>query len=355
MQVPINIDLSSYIKNVINNKVKIFLKFETIPIFEEISGQIIQTNNDQPPFLEKSVYGNGLRLRPRSGFSMPLLLDNPSEFTLGFWLKPNWISPTISPATNLPVYYRMSLMDKSAYSYTSATGYVSSTNTTFCVYEESIENEFNVMKIVFESPEHIQTTIRTEPYKTGEIHHFWISYYGPTRQVNVFIDGVLSPIFSEEGLSTPKTLNNTPSVPFNINLSAVGYSSLIRNNSGLLDELVFFNQAISDTSFIARAINFGVENVIDQSLLYNEIVDLCFAFDDPTALGVSSVISNGKNFYAGRNDGVLFRGDRTMWQVRRDFVNPEEINSLKKSVFADDSVIDIQNGSLKLSKASVRI
>jgi hypothetical protein len=261
MNVPLNIDLSSYVKDVVNNKVKFYLKFESIPLFEEISGQIIQTGN-QSPFTEKSVYGNGIRMRPKTSFSVPLLLDNASEFSLGFWLKPSWISPSISATTNLPVYYRMSLMDKSSYSYTSNTGYVNAINTTFSIYEECIENGFNVMKIVFESPEKVQTTIRTDSYKAGEMHHFWISYYGPTRQLNIYIDGFLVSIFSEDGISIPTSLNNLASVPFNVNYSAVGYSSLIRNNAGLLDELVFFNQSISDSSIIAKAINLGVESIV---------------------------------------------------------------------------------------------
>jgi len=354
-QVSINIDLSSYVKNVINTKVKLFMKFEGLPIIDEISGQAVQILNDQPPFIEEAIFGNGLRMRPRSTISVPLLFDNPAEFSIGFWLHPAWISPTISPLTNLPVYYRMSLMDKSSYLYTSATGFIGATDTTFSIYEESIENKFNILKVLLQATDGTQITVKTEAYTTEKPHHFWISYYGPTRKLDIFIDGSPVQVFSEDGLSIPQSLNNSPSVPFRINSSAVGYGSLVRNNFGLLDEVVLINQAISDSSVIARVINLGVEYAIDQSLSYKEIVSNAFAFDDPTALGVTSVMSNGKNFYAGRNDGAVFRGDRTMWQVRRDFASEDEIKFIKKNTFSADSSITVENGSLKLYKASVRI
>jgi hypothetical protein len=353
-KVSININKVDYIKSLIPS-VKLFIKFEDIPLKEEIGGQIMQSSGDQYSFIENSIYGKGLRMRPKSSLFHPLLLAKSTEFSLGFWLRPFWISPTINPITNLPVYYRMSLVDKSNYSYNNSNGFITCSNGTFSVCEESRDDGFNVMKILLCSSEGEQIIVETESYESGKFHHFWICYYGSSRKLDVFIDGKPSSLFSEDGLPIPKNLNNNSSVYFHINQSAFGYSSLLRNNAGLLDEVLFLNQFISDTRSISKIINQGVESLIDQGLFYKNIVNNCFAFDDPTSLGVTSVLGNGKNIYAGRSDGALFKGDRTMWQVRRDFANHEEINFIKKNVFDSNGKIEIKDGSLEIFKASARI
>ena len=350
----LNILATDYNRLLIGDYVKFFMKFESAPIIDEISEQTLQLFGDRFPFIERAENGNGLRMRPKSSMSLPLLLSNNTEFSLGFWLRPFWISPTVSPLTNLNVYYRMALFDKSEFLDTSSTGYVTSSNGTFVIYEESREDGFNVMKILLTGGDKRQVAVETERYEAGKLHHFWIAYYGPGRRLDVYINGVKANLFSEDGLSIPSNIN-TNSTYFSINKSAIGYSSLLRDNAGFLDELVFIGKYIVDAKTIANAINLGVEYVIDKSLLYKEIVNNCFACDDPTALGVTSVLSNGKNFYAGRNDGTLFRGDRTMWQVRRDFANKDEVKFVKKNSFSSDSIVGVQDGALKLYKSSVRI
>jgi hypothetical protein len=353
-QISLNILETDYVRFLVKDTARIFLKFESAPLIDEISGQVVMLSGEQFPFLEKTDYGNGIRLKPKSSLSTPLLLQNTSEFSIGFWLRPHWVTPTISPLTNLPVYYRMALFDKSAFSYSSYGGFVSSSNGTFVIYEESREDGFNVMKIQLTSSDKRTVSVETERYETGKMHHFWIAYYGPSRRLEVYINGVQAKLFSEDGLAIPQSLNSN-SYYFNINNSAIGYSALIRANAGLLDELVVLNSYVVDSKTLANVINLGVEYIIDKSLLYKDIVHKCFACDDPTSLGVTSVLSNGKNFYAGRNDGVVFRGDRTMWQVRRDFANKDEIKFVKKNVFDSSSEISVEDGALKLYKASVRI
>lgn len=353
-QISLNILKTDYVRFLAKDTAKLFIKFESVPLVEEISGQTVRFTGDKFPFLEKAAFGNGIRMKPRSKISMPLLLQNYSEFSIGFWLRPYWVSPTISPITNLPVYYRMALFDKSNFSYNSSTGFVSSTDGTFAIYEESREEGFNVMKIQLTASDGKQVFVESERYETGKMHHFWISYYGPARRIELHVDGVLGSLFSEDGLAIPQSLFSN-SLYFNINNSAIGYSSLLRENAGLLDELLFLNSYVSDSKVIANIINLGAEYFVDKSLFYKDIVNNCFACDDPTSLGVTSVLSNGKNFYAGRSDGTLFKGDREMWQVRRDFANKDEIKFVKKNIFDSDSKVDVNNGALELYKASVRI
>lgn len=352
--IALNIAKADYSRSLISNA-KFLMKFESSPFREELSDQLLQSSGEQYSFPEKSVYGNGLRMRPKASLFLPLLLSKTDEFSFGFWLRPFWISPTVNPLTNTSVYYRMSLFDKSNFSYSSSTGFVTATDGTFAFYEECREDGLNVLKIYLRSSDGTDVVVETEAYLSGKFHHFWISYYGPSRKLNVFIDGKAVRLFSEDGLSIPENLNDNSSVYFHINNSAIGYSSLLRNNAGLLDEVVFSGKYTVDGKTIAKIINVGAEAIVEQSLFYQGIVSNCFAFDDPTSLGVTSVLSNGKNFYAGRNDGVLFKGDRTMWQVRRDFASQDEIKFVKKNIFDADSIVSVENGALKLFKASVRI
>lgn len=352
--VNLSIVYNDYNKSIINEHVKFFIKFDSVPIIDEITGKYLQLIGEKFPFIESYENGKGIRLRPKSSISLPLLLSNNTEFSLGFWIKSSWISPTVSSVTGLPVYYRMSLFDKSEFQYSSSTGFITSNNGSFVIYEESREDGFNVMKILLTGEDRRQIVVETEKYETGKLHHFWISYYGPGRRLDVYINGTRAVLYSEDGLPIPNSINISSSY-FNINKSAVGYSSLLRDNFGFIDELVFIEKYIVDEKSISNIINLGVEYIIDKSLLYKDIISNCFSFDDPTVLGVTCVLSNGKNFYAGRNDGVVFKGDRLMWQSRKDFINKDEIKYMKKNVFSADSVIGFQEGALKLYKASVRI
>lgn len=354
-KISLNLLESDFSKFLVSKDVKLFFKFDSLPIKDEISNQFVQLSGDQFPFVEKSNYGNGLRLTPKSSLSFPLLLSNNKEFSLGFWLRSSWISPTISPLTNSLVYYRMSLFDKSNFSFSNSSGFVSSSDGTFVIYEESRENNKNVMKITLIAEDKKEITVETELYDSGKLQHFWMSYYGPSKRFEVYINGKLANLFSEDGTSIPESLNNNSIVFFNVNNNAIGYSSLLRNNSGMIDEVVFINKYIIDEKSISNVINLGVESLIDNSLVYQSITNNCFCFDDPTFLGITSVVSNGKNFYVGKNNGSLFKGDRALWQSRKDFANKDEIFFIKKSKLDVDSIISVENGSLKIYKSSVRI
>ncbi len=354
-KVNINIDLSEYILGLANQDAKMVLKFEDLPLIEEISQQKVIIENNETPFLENSIFGKGLRMRPKSTLSFPLLINNTSEFSFGFWLKSSWISPTVSPLTGGPAYYRMALCDKAIFTYANTKSFVNMSDGTFCVYEESIENNFNVLKIQLLDENGKVVSLKTSPYLTRVFHHFWISYYGPSKTLEVFIDGSPSNVFSEDGLPVPSRLKNSFNIPLHVNYSAVGYGSLLRNNSGLIDEFVFFNKSISDSFFLSRAINYGVEYIVDNSLKYTESLDYAFLFDDPTTVGIESILSNSKNIYIGRKDGALLRGERLMWQVKKDFLNDDEINILRKYIYSTDSLVSVENGFLKIYKASVRI
>lgn len=353
--VTLNIAASDYNKYILDRSAKFFISCDQIPLIDEISGQVLQNLGDIALSLTPGPHGNAIKLQPRNKLSLPLLLNSVTEFSLGFWLKPSFIEPNISTVTGLPIYYQMSLFDKAQFSYSSTNGYTSIADGSFVFYEECREDGFNVLKIVLVGADLRETNLETDRYQAGIYHHFWITYYGPSRKLQVFIDGKLVGLFSNDGYQIPNSLRDNSVIPFSINNSAVGFSSLLRNNSGAIDEVVFFNNFMIDIEKIATIINSGAKYVIDQSLLYRSNAHNCFAFDDPTALGITAVLSNGKNFYVGRNDGTIFKGDRTLWQVRRDFSDTHEFKYVKRSIMSTESEIKVENGALKLFKGSVRI
>lgn len=353
--VSLNIASNDYGRYTIDQNAKLFISADALPLTNEITGQVLQNTGESAPSLVAGIHGNAIKLQPKTKFSSPIFLKSVTEFSLGFWLKPANITPNTNTLTGLPIYYQMSLFDKAEFVYSSVNGYTSVSDGSFVVYEESRESNFNVLRIVLIGDDLRETNLETEKYEAGIYHHFWITYYGPARKLQVFIDGKLASLFSLDGYQIPTSINDNSVIPFNINKSAVGYSSLLRNNSGTLDEVVFFNTFIIDIEKISTIINYGAKYIIDQSLSYRSNVHNCFAFDDPTSLGITSVLGNGKNFYVGRNDGKVYKGDRNMWQVRRDFSNGAELKYVKRNVLDKETNLQIENGALRLFKGSVRI
>lgn len=331
-----------------------FFKFESLPFIEEVSLEVLNNEGTQAPVLEIGAFGNGCRFRPQSRFSFPLELLNNRSLTIGFWLKPNNILPTVSSSTGLLVYYRTALIDKAEYEYSAGSGLVTISNGTFSIYEECRDNNKNILKIHLFGSDDNEVVLSTSDYECDKMHHFWIVYDGSLGQVKVFIDGVPRDVTVEEG-EIPSTIRMSIGTYFNFNKSAVGYNALLRTNTGLIDEVVLINDAIIDQETIGRHINFGTEFAVDETLRWRQEVYQIFGFDDPTALHIGDIYSNGSNIYAGRSDGKLFKGSRLMWEVRRDFANNEEDSFIKKNLLATDSEITFEEGYLKISKANIQI
>ena len=336
------------------SKLLAFFKFESLPFVEEVSLETLNNEGTQSPILELGAFGNGCRFRPQSRFSFPLEMDNGTGLTVGFWLRPNNILPTISSSTGLLVYYRTALMDKAEYEYSAASGLVTISNGTFSIYEECRDSNKNVLKIHLFDNDDNETVLSTSDYECDKMHHFWIVYDGNLREVKVFIDGISRDVVVEEG-SVSSSIKMSQGTYFNFNKSAVGYNTLLRTNTGLLDEVVIINEAVNDQETLGIHINLGAEFAVDETLRWRQEVYQSFGFDDPTALQIGDIYSNGSNIYVGRSDGKLFKGGRLMWEVRRDFANNEEEGFIKKNFLADDSEINFQNGYLKISKANIQI
>jgi len=333
-----------------------FIKFESLPILDEVSNRSNTVVGSENPSFSEGVSGNGLKMRPRSGVDIGISLRSKTKFSLSFWLKPSWLRPVLSLDSNDINYYRLSLLNYSNISLNEVTN-IYEASTGFCVFEESIESEQNLLYVFMDSLEGSILIKTKNPYKTSDFHHMYIAYSGAARVLNIYIDG--KPVETEfvEGSQVPLFFskdNNTP-ISLQLNQSAPGFSGLVRNNSGIIDELYFSNEYEGDSETVARHINFGSEFVAFNSLKNKDQSTCMFGFDDPSSIVLKSIFSNGNNVYAGRSDGRVYKGDRLLWQSRRDFSNREEMGFVKKSLLSETAEISISDGSLVINQGSVRL
>lgn len=335
-----------------------FFKFESVPLVDNISGRratVDASEGTALPFLEEGAFGKALRLRPLSsiqyGVNLPASLP---AFSLGFWLSSVNVSPAVNATTGVLNYYRMGVVDKASFETDSNNVVQANTDdSTFAVYEECRENNKNRMYIHLVTDTGSNIDAVTEEYTAGVFHYFWITFSSDAQTVMIYIDGKPAQLDITTNGWHPLMVNQ--SIPFHINKSGLGHEALLRGNFGLIDELIFQTEFVVSEDIIGRHINYGSEYAVNNALLLREETHQAFAYDDPTTVDVNSICSNGTNIYAGRSDGRLLKGDRTMWKVRRDFANRDEIRYVKKNIISSDSVVDISNGALRLSKASVRI
>lgn len=353
-------DLDKY-RSVVDYKgiTKFFFKFELIPPLDQISGRKMTISGDVTsyPFLEDGVFGSGIKMRPQGYLIYPQSLPATfSQFSLGFWLQPVNIPPALNSLTGLFDSYHLSLLDKASFSVnnTNQTISASETDTTFVLYEECLADGNNRLKVLLHDG-YSETILVSDPYQSGVFHYFWISYHGESGRFDIRIDGLLSAIEVEKGSTIPSVLQSNPTVPFHINKSAIGYSPLCKGNFGLLDELIFQTEYVSDPEIISRHINLGSEFVLDETLAYRDEAISAFVYDDPTTINVSAAFANGSSIYVGKEDGKVLKGDRKMWRSSRDFSNRKELSQVNKRLLAADSIVDVESGALKLFKASARI
>ena len=349
-------------KELYGSSAKFFFKFESSPIVDNITGRrasVIADSSAGRPYLEDGAFGKALRLRPESvvqyNTSMPTSLE---EFSLGFWLMPVSVKPAVSSLSNDMVYYRLALLDKCTFERNGSDEVVAvDDDQSFVFYEECQENNNNKLLFQFIDEDGDKYDFETETYSVGEFHHFWITYNGPGSICSVYIDGKKTRLNDSEDsdIAVPVSIPVNLSIPFHINKSALGSAGLVRGNFGLIDEVLFTTECVQDGDIIARHINYGSEYAINSELSHREEVHQAFAYDDPTTIDIKSICSNGEHVYAGRSDGRLLRGDRTMWQVRRDFSNRDEIKFVRKNILGANHIVDVEDGALKIFKASVRI
>lgn len=353
-QVDLNIRAQDFAAELVRDDVELLMLFDTKPIKNELTGIKYDPSENINYDIVDGVIGNGMKLQPDVNFSIPLTINN-KFFTIAFWLQSSYIQPSVNSATGLSNYNRIALFDKSDFYFDSSLGYTNTQNGTFVIYEESRENNKNVLRITLVSSDAREVTVETPEYDTGMFHHFWISYLGDANILQVFIDGKIVELLSEDGSQIPKSLFASETAKFHINKSALGYRSLLKNNSGVIDDLIIINNYIVDENIVSKVINNGAYYYVDESVYFRDESHMMFAYDDPTNLGVVAVAADKTNVYLGRTDGVVMKGDQTIWQVKKDYSNPVENNYIRRKLLTAESYADIRMGKLQIYRSIVRI
>lgn len=336
-----------------------FTKLESVPIIDEISGQRVRSIGEEPPIFGTGVSGRAYQMRPRSALQMPFRTSTNSEFSISFWLKPAWLQPVIDLNTTETKYYRMPLINFSSITLNEITNFYDA-QYGFNIFEESREDGFNYLHVMIAPAEGggVPTIVKAStPYKANKFHHIYVAYNGGARALNIFIDNVESEKEFVQMDSIPRSFefNNLLPKGIELNTDAPGFSGLVRPNFGTIEEFYYSSKYNGDSETVSRHINLGSELVAFNSLKHEDITNICFAFDDPTSLAMTSVYSNGTNVYAGRSDGRIYRGDRLLWQSRRDFSNSEEIDFVSPKLLSTEASVTVGDGVLRVDQSMVRL
>lgn len=332
-----------------------FVKFERLPLVEEVSNQNCVVRGRENPIFTDGAIGKALQMRPQSSLEVPFKFSKRDRLGISFWLSPHNIKPTANASSQAESTFIMPLMNYAYQEFSDITNNFT-VQGGFCIYEECLSDNKNIMHILIDSGSGLYE-VRTPPYSAGEFSHFYISYGGFATSLNVYINGQIVELESDTPQSPPNSIFVSVETPkfLQINKDAPGPSDRIRKNSGVLDELYIFNEYIPNSSFISKIINSGVEFVLYSDLANVEQIDLVLGFDDPPTVAVSSVASSGSILYAGKTDGKVVKADRSMWQARRDFANKEEIKFIEQRKSSENSEISHVDGSLQTHKSFIRL
>jgi hypothetical protein len=309
-------------------------------------------------------FGNAVALNGAS-FDISALDSLSSSFTLGFWLKPLNLGVVTNPNTNATQPLKMALFTKSSPSYSAITKQTTLSSEKFSVWEETQADGTNVLKIRVSGA--TSAILTSSPYSAGTFHHFWIVYNGNNDEelplpfpfpigysyLAMFIDGEADTGAVLTG-DVPSSLNSSTS-HFYINNSIDGYAFETIRNFGFLDDLVIFSTSRILKTDLFRALDLGISYITDMDLIDDDEATFGTIFNDTSTIQINSICGNRGSVYVGRSDGQLLKGSRVLWESRRDFSNSNEKDCLSIVTRSSTDNYVIQNGTLKVTNAIIRV
>jgi len=325
---------------------KLFLKFNNISLYEEISSTYMDTYGDEsspsinggsatPSILPNGagyimqdnqyLVGEGIS---NNGFSLGVN----SAMTLGFWLYP--VNPGF--ATNS--------VSGNAESITMPLLDLLNSNTNLSIFEVTEHtSEHNENYITVDIGNYSSSS---EKYLVGLWHYILFAYNGSS--FNIYIDNKLQTLQEVSG-SLPGSINGS-NVDLYINRYFEGYSYNIAKNYGYIDDIFILSDNSLNDNDMKKIINYGTEYVVDTNFNTKIIDGYSVYFNDPTTITVSSAAKDMNYVYLGRNDGKIMEGSPLLWEVRKSYSNLNEValvDTIEES--------DIVNGFLKINNKMVRL
>ena len=352
----LSIQSSDYVKYIVNKDLQFYCTFDELPPINEANQNVIQNVGVIAVTHTAGAHGSGGKFLSGTKLSQNFQLKDSASFSLGFWLNSTNIKPHVSRYTNLEIFYRMPLFDMCRYTYDVDTDYNDIESGAFCIFEECYADNKNALKIVLFGADGNIAQVSSQKYEVGILHHFFITYSGSSQSLILYIDGNKSELTNEYGTQIPKELYINSTNIFGINNNAVGYRSYIKGNTCILDDVVLLNSYVGDDSKVAKIINYSAKFICNDRFSHRDSIHNIFAFDDPSALGLTAVHANGKNVYAAKSDGSLYKGDQLLWQKRLDFADRENFLFYRNRTLKNDAKakINYTGESLEIFRGTIK-
>ena len=197
------------------------------------------------------------------------------------------------------------------------------------VYENTNEDGTNKieLKITAYDPSGSESnvyTVYSDSYSELVSHHFLFNICTEKDEVQIIIDGVESALNDQTG-SLPTNFHHQY---FDIGINKItenNYAYNLANNTGIIDDIGFFNMQFDSESILPKLINEGLEEFADLDLRNVEDFVQPNLFDDPTTLKINAMIDDMSYVYLARNDGRILFGSPLLWESRRLFSDINEL------------------------------
>lgn len=317
---------------------KLLLEFETVSLYERVSGTTMVTLGT--PISPQILSGGGYVMSD----TQYLVGEGPGyngyvtgvsdAMTLGFWLYPVNPGMAVNPVNSSAMPISMPVMDFNDTD-TSNAPVIRLTENTTAGGENNLTVSFND-GVYYAS---------SEDYAPSMWHHFWIVYDGAS--LSIYVDGLQHTLQGETGVIPPGLAGNR--LDLYINHVLDGYAYNIAKNYGYISDIFLLNVTNTSETDMQRVINDGIKYVVDDSYTDTDIDKSSIYFNDPDTIVVTSSIDDMSYVYFGRNDGKILRGSSLMWETRRTFASDGEASLLGLTS------ADIVNGFLELKNNSVRL
>jgi len=269
------------------------------------------------------------------------------KMTMSFWLysvNPGRAEDTVTGELRTP---HLSVLDLAKGVLDPYTGSWVAGDPIFIVREQAEETGKNKLWIKVINHDFDPYTVLTETYDSDKWHHFWIVFNGGGT-FQVYIDGKNAQL---------DTVGDFPSqldaahVEFSINRFIQDNDHPVTLHYGYIDDIAVLSTAITNESSIQKAVNWSIDYVVDSDFNSIEEVDFGLLYDDPTAVRINGLADDGTHIYATRTDGKVLQGAPLLWESRRSYSNPDEVDAL--DVFGDG--LKVEDGYLKITGGTVRL
>jgi hypothetical protein len=325
---------------------QVYIPFDQLPLADLVSGNPLESDGATPT-LTPAVFNNGLQFDGQSTLTVSTFNVQVSAFTFGFWLQPVNPGVVTDPFTLATLPLVMPVFSKGYFSFGNPN--VTVTQAQFSVWEETQVDGTNVMKAkVYGATSAIAVSV---PYTTNAFHYFWIVYNGSGQTIQIYVDFLLSP--NSISGQVPLILNVT-AAPLAFNDAAEVPTFQIARNAGVIDDFVGFNSAQSATA-MNRAGQYGAIFVADSNYATTEQIDQILSFNDSTTVQITAMASSRGNLFVSRTDGLLQKGEKTVWESRHDFSDSNDVSSLTFTASDGTTNLASENGTLHLNNEIVNL